>query len=158
MLNILKKRLSLLFYTLLLSACGGSGGETQSPVVVDSVIDSAVESISTEEAPLAIHELVATRDFSFTTKTEIEVEIVLNDYQDQRAYVSIYSIYQRLDSGRYYPDSASKVIDGGLLQGEFRQAFIGLNNQQHYLAEVWLYDGSDPLQKELFLNNSDLTW
>jgi hypothetical protein len=153
MLNLLRKRSSLLFFPLLLSGCG-SGGETENSVVVDS----SVEQKPAEAEPLEMNALVAEANFRFTTKTNVQVKITLNDYQDQRAYVSIYSGYHHLDSGRYYPDSATKIIAGALQKGMFSQAFIGLNNQQQYLVEVWLYDGSEPLQKELLLNNSQLTW
>jgi len=157
MLNILKKQFSLAFCSLLLSGCG-SGGETESLVSVDPAPVAPDIEPAAEEVPLEMRELVAAQDFSFTTKNNIQVDIALNDYQDQRAYLSIYSVYQRLDSGRYYPDSASRVIGGALQRGMFEHVFIGLNNQQQYLIEVWFYDGREPLQKVLPVNNKQLRW
>ena len=76
----------------------------------------------------------------------------------QRAYVSIYRKYQLLDSGRYYPDSTSRVIAGALQNGIFKQSFIGFNNQQKYLIEICFYDARVPIQRELLLKNNHLIW
>ena len=143
----------------MLNACGGSDGGSEN---VEAIIESPnetvseIESVSVEQALQEMDSLVATQDFSFTTKDNIEVIVELND--DQRAYISLYQEYQQLDSGRYYPDSASLVISGALQNGLFKQSFIGLNKQTQYLLEVWFYDGSEPLQQELIVDDNQLIW
>ncbi|MFT6926261.1 MAG: hypothetical protein ACJAZP_001871 [Psychromonas sp.] len=164
MLNTILKPFTLLFFCLLLNACGGSGGESESASnilessneTVSVVEPVAVESFVVEEGQLQIDYLVAAQDFSFTTKETIEVIVELND--DQRAYISVYKDYQLLDSGRYYPDSASRVMGGALQNGSFTQSFTGLNKQSQYLLEVWFYDGSEPLQQEIYVDNNQLIW
>jgi len=159
------KPFMLSLFCLMLNACGGSGGGSEDAANVISESPEAtltetvdIEPVAVEQALPAMRDLVAAKDFTFTTKNNIQLQLTLNDYQQQRAYVSLYSAYQKLPSGRYYPDSASRVIGGALQSGTFEQSFIGLNNQQQYLIEVWFYDGREPLQKELLVNNKQLIW
>lgn len=150
------KRIIFVFFSLILSACGGSGGGNDESLneQISEAVKVGAEPV--EEVVLDMDSLVAAQDFSFTSKNRIQVSLELNDYENQPAYVSIYRKYQRLDSGRYYPDSTSRVIAGALQKGVFKQSFIGVNNKQKYLLEIWFYDARAPIQKELILNNDQL--
>lgn len=161
MLNIISKAFTLLLLSLMLSACGGSGGGSESATSVISETPEPIadiQPVEAEQSVIEMQELVAADGFTFTTKNAVQLQLALNDYQQQRAYVSLYSAYQQLPSGRYYPDPASRVIGGALQNGTFAQSFIGLNNQQQYLLEVWFYDSREPLQKELSVKNKQLLW
>ena len=143
MLNNILKLFSLLLLVLL-SACNS---ETKT-----SKNSNESAFISAEQAQLAMQKLVVADDFTFTTKNTIEVRLDLSEYQNQRAYISLYSHYQALNSEDYYPDPTSRVLSGALVGNIFSQSFIGFNNQQQYLLEVWFYDGRNPLQKVLILD------
>ncbi|NRA54068.1 MAG: hypothetical protein HRU23_07985 [Gammaproteobacteria bacterium] len=133
--------------TLSLISCGGSD-------------DSAANSSSAEQsadAVLDINQLVAANDFSFTTKSTIEVEIDLAQYSDQRAYLNIYRSYQLLDSGQYYPDPASRILASALTDGKINHSFIGLQQQGEYLIEIWRYDGQQPHQQTVTVVDNRLT-
>ncbi len=71
----------------------------------------------------------------FTSKQSIDVSISLSEYKAERAYISVYSNYQLLASGRYYPDASSRTIAGTLQQGEFENSFLALNKQAKFLIE-----------------------
>lgn len=158
MLNKYIKLISLLFFSLSVSGCGGSGGgdSTENGKNTEERNNEVyvVEAESTTEPRLTIDALVAAEDFTFSNKNNIQILLELT--VEQRAYVSVYSKYQLLDSGNYYPDPVSKVVAGALQDGIYKESFTGLNNQQQYLIEVWFYDGSDPLQKELLVNDNRL--
>lgn len=147
-------------WAVMISACGGGGGDSgsdnnTSPPPADNTI------IEQEETPDPIAELknlVIDDDFSFTTKEQVSLTVSLDEYAGQRAYVSLYSDYRQLPSGEYYPVADSRVIAGNLQQGEFNQVFTHLKQQQNYLAEIWLYDLSPPLQRELTLKENTLSW
>lgn len=149
MVNTIIQRISLLLFSLIVSGCGGSGGG-------DAQENAELQAQPAAEA--AMDSLVAAEGFAFTSKQQIQVRLALSAYQDQRAFVSVYRAYQYLDSGRYYPDSASRVISGPLQSGIFNASFTALDKQQQYLVEVWFYDGREPLQNELSVNNKQLIW
>ncbi|MFQ3175149.1 MAG: hypothetical protein ACI93H_000131 [Psychromonas sp.] len=156
MLNTILKPFALLFFCLMLNACGG---ESDGTISFDNGSTAAdIESAAVAKAKLAIDSLVAAEGFSFTTKETIEVIVDINADPLQRTFVSVYRDYQQLASGRYYPNSDSRILDGELQNGIFKQSFIGLNNQQQYLLQVWFNDGSDPLEQELSVNNNQLIW
>jgi len=128
---------------LSLISCGGGGSD-------DSASNSGSVDQSIDEA-LNINQLVAANDFSFTTKSTIEVAIDLAQYSDQRAYLNIYRSYQLLDSGQYYPDPASRVLASALTEGKINHSFIGLHQQPEYLIEIWRYDGQLPQQQTVMV-------
>ena len=159
MLNTSMKLISLLLFSLILGGCGGAGGSAESTENKESAAgEPLVFAEPVEQAVLEMDSLVAAEDFTFTSKNQIQVLVELSAYQELRSYVSLYREYQQLDSGRYYPDPASRVISGVLQNGIFAQSFTGLNNQQQYLIEVWFYDGREPLQKALSVNENQLLW
>lgn len=157
MLNTTMKLSNVMFFLLLVSGCGGSGGGSSvapEQVATDQVID--VEPELVEPTSLAMADLVANEDFTFANKNQIDVLLDLPEYNTQRGYVSVYKAYQQLDSDRFYPDSTSRVISGALVNGLFEQSFASINNQQQYLIEVWFYDGQEPVQKVLALTGNQL--
>lgn len=145
-----------------LMGCGGGGGDTppasipedETPVIEDPV------TVLPEEASVAISELKASEDFTFTSKEEVEVSLDLaNEVDtDTRAYVSVYSDYTLLDSGDFYANGSSRVVSGSLEDGQFSSAFISLDGQDTYLIEIAYYTGEAPLQKEQTVTDNSLTW
>jgi hypothetical protein len=143
--------------SLFIYGCGGSeGGSSSNEDSQASVVESSEEAVLI--ATVEMDDLLAEEDFNFTSKNQIEVSLSLADYQYERGYISIYSGYQQLDSGDYYPDSTSRVIAGAVVAGEFAQSFVSSTNNQQYLLEIWSYDGQPPMQKELFLQDNKLIW
>ncbi|WP_019614121.1 hypothetical protein [Psychromonas ossibalaenae] len=166
MFNIEVKTTLGLVVSFVLLGCGGSGGgETNAAVpavasasnVQAASADTSVE-VEVEKTAMQMSSLVADPGFNFTSKKQIQVALNLSEHQDQRAYVSVYRKYKRLESGSYYPDAASRVLGGVLQDGLFNSSFVGLNKQSAYLIEVWFYDGTEPLQKEWLVNGAALTW
>jgi len=137
-----------------LNGCGG-GSSKEAPSQPTSAEKPTAQ---TQQPVFDINNLIAAPDFSFTTKSEITVNLVIEQYQDQRSFVNIYRHYQQLDTGAYYPSPASRVVAGALSNGTFIHSFIGLNQQQRYLVEIWSFDGLPPLQRELTVNNNQLSW
>lgn len=168
MLNNTLKMITLCLFPLLLTACGGGGGGSSSADInvtdssntsIDNAEITTTEAIeSVQTLSLEMDDLVATEDFSFTSKQKVQVFLELTDLQQERAYVSIYSNYMLLDSGRFYPDSSSRVISGALDAGTFSESFTAVKQQSEYLIEIWFYDGSEPQQEVITLTNNELIW
>ena len=131
-----------------LSGCGGGDDSSEEVVVTPVPVDPVAD----------INALVASPKFSFTTKTKIAVNIDIVQNDNQRNHVNIYRDYQLMDDLRYLPNPASRVVSGSLVNGKFTHSFIGLNQQQQYLIEIWTFDGRAPLQRAITVNNNQLTW
>ena len=168
MQTLTSKTAILFILSALVTACGGGGGNgggasvdtnvEADPVLPVVVIDNSLGGAASTKATVTMQELVAADDFLFTNKQSIQVSLSLSEYEEQRAYISVYGDYQQLPSGRYYPDSNSRTIAGTLQQGEFESSFIALNQQATFLVEIWFYDGQDAIQKEITLANNKLSW
>jgi len=172
----------IIVFTFSLIGCGGGGGDSKSSsggsvapsddtetseVDGDKVVAVEVEEVYVEappEATVEMSELVASNDFSFTSKAEIEVNLDLSEeltssgQSDLRAYVSVYSDYTLLSNGQFYADSSSRVVAGELNDDQFTSTFTSLQDQSSYLIEVWFYNGDQPLQKEQQIDHDTLIW
>ena len=157
MINTQIQLMTVAVLSLFIYGCGGSdGGSSSSGGTQDLVVEPSQESVLV--ATVEMDDLLAEEDFNFTSKNQIQVSLALTNYPYERSYVSIYSEYQQLDSGDYYPESTSRVISGVLTEGKFVQSFVSSINTQQYLLEIWSYDGQPPVQKELFLQENKLIW
>lgn len=156
------KFLFLLYLSQCLVACGDSSKGDSSEGDNSAQIPEDIINVQIPEETIdpieQMNTLVASADFNFTSKSNVSVKIELVEYQQERTFVSLYSDYQRLESGLYYPRSESRLLAGQLENGSFEQDFIKLTQQQSYLVEVWFYDHRPPLQKEIMIIDNTLTW
>jgi hypothetical protein len=158
------KMTSLWLITFILLGCGGGGSSSDNgskvatPAAQTPSENIEIEPEAKEEEVVDIQSLIIADDFTFTMKENVQVNITLSEYINERAYVSVYQRYQLIDSEQYYAIADSRVLGGALTQGEFNQSFVTLNNQEEYLVEVWFYDNRAPLQRVLYANNNSLTW
>lgn len=158
------KTMSLFIISSMLFSCGGSSSDDNPTDVIDT---SEVDSISSEENQAStevlppdktMQSLVAPSDFLFINKENVTATIISPEHKAQRAYISVYTDYQQLPSGRFYPDGNTRIISGSLIEGQFEEFFISLKEQPSYLVEVWRYDGQDALQKEVYIHDNKLIW
>jgi|GEM_PF-1688328 len=147
-----------------LNGCGGGGEEKASGAVNtpvpqnDTSANSSDGDNSSETEQLDINELVAEPDFSFTTKSQVSLTVNISVQQQERRHINLYTQYQKLDNGNYYPDPNSRIMRGVMHGGHYDSTFINTTSQQSYLIEVWNDDLSFPLQQELTLVNNNLSF
>jgi len=165
------KNITILVLLSTLIGCGGGGGggaatPPASTVIVENneTVVNTVEVVQVADTELPMSELIASADFTFTNKQQINVALDLsellavNNQTGQRAYVSIYGDYQLLPSGEIFPQASSRVLAGDLINGQFNHAFIAMNNQNEYLIEVWFYNGQPAIQKQEKVIDNRLSW
>jgi len=115
-------------------------------------------------ANIEMDELVASDDFTFSSKETITVALdlsdtlALNGQSELRARVAIYSEYTLLSNGQFYPTAKKQVIAGDLDNGQFNSSFTRLKGQSMYLIDVWFYNGDLPIQLEKTIVANTLTW
>jgi len=137
-----------------LNGCGGGGEETPS---VAAITPEPQTDNSADSEELDINALIAEPDFSFTTKSQVALTVNISAQQDERRHINLYSQYQKLDNGNYYPDPNSRIIRAVMHNGHYESTFTNTTSQQSYLIEVWRDDLSFPLQQELALVNNNLS-
>ncbi|RJG42474.1 hypothetical protein [Motilimonas pumila] len=156
--------LALFLMTLIsLSACGGGGGGSnpddvsnaneiaeELPTVTTAPTDDIVNDSATD-----IQDLIVNEDFNFTAITEKNITLRYTDLEGTRAYVSVYSEFTELSTGDFIPVASSRLVSGPLINGQFSAVMSALP-EQHYLVEVWQYQGQTPLQH--LISGEDLNY
>ncbi|MDN3682918.1 hypothetical protein QWZ04_21670 [Vibrio tapetis subsp. quintayensis] len=145
------KNLTLsLMITPLLVACGGGGesGGTSTPAAPIAPI-AAVSQTS---------DLVAPEGFDYNPIESRTLTVDLSASRSQRAYLSVYTRYVEINGGVKVPDYGSRVAATQLDNGKASIDLTIADSQDNVLAEVWFYDGSDPLQQEFSTNQTSWYW
>ncbi|MGR6859212.1 hypothetical protein [uncultured Aliivibrio sp.] len=153
----MKKVIIVTMASLFLMACGGesgsggsssgdSGGGNASPAVID------------QPEPIKTQDLVAPDGFSFNPVTAQSLTINLSGTLAPRTHLSIYSEYKEGQNGSFIVNYDSKVIDSAVVNGHLFIEFSLAQSQSTIVAEIWSYDGSEPLQRKFEIDNNTLVW
>lgn len=149
-----------------LTGCGGGGGDeggstggstgsvgTSTPVSSGSDVAAVSE---TEVELRTMSELSIPDGFSFNPVMGHQFDVDLSALSTDRAYISIYSEFTQNDDGSYTPNYNSRVTSSSLSAGIASLDFCISEAQNQVLAEVWYYDGSEPIQQTF--TQSDNAW
>lgn len=164
-MNTLTKTSSILA-VLVLTACGGGGGGSDSSsgaAQVDTPVassDSTVtETAASVQAPLrSMQDLAVPDDFDYNPTQSVDVLVDISNISTQRAYISVYSEFQESTDGTLTPDYAYRVANGALSSGKGEITITYAQEYTSLLAEIWFYDGTEPMQRVITRNNSDITY
>ncbi|MCK6263626.1 hypothetical protein KP803_10115 [Vibrio sp. ZSDE26] len=147
----------ILIITSFLCACGGGGGGSDSSSgsgsgSVDSpsaTIVATDDSNAPENATVAqrtMSDLNVPEGFSYNPVMGHQFDVDISSYTTERAYISIYGAYATNQDGSYTPNFNSRITSSTLDDGTASLDFCISDSQSMVLAEVWFYDGSDPIQ------------
>ncbi|WP_264877237.1 hypothetical protein [Vibrio agarivorans] len=147
-----------------LIGCGGGGGGSAAPAqaaedTAEAVAEETTEVVEEVESVVestaqSMQDLVIPDGFSFDPITEMNIDIDISNLSTQRAYVSIYSEYEETDSGTLAPSGDHKLAGQALEAGMGNIDIVYADGVEKVLAEIWFYDGSDPIQKELTIDDN----
>ncbi|GAD89330.1 hypothetical protein VHA01S_019_00070 [Vibrio halioticoli NBRC 102217] len=144
-----------------LIGCGGGGSDSsEGPQTDSSAIETPIANDDTtlvEEIPVpksapetatlrSMQDLTVPADFDYDPTRSKSLIVDIGGFSTERAYISLYSQYKTTDDGRYIPDYSYRIANSSLTKGA---AEIDITYAQQYsslLAEIWFYDGSEPLQ------------
>ncbi|MGF1719302.1 hypothetical protein L4D20_04555 [Vibrio kyushuensis] len=165
-MNIKWTALSIVFA---LTACGGGGGGEgggSSSSTGSSGSGSAgststiIEESSTESAVVArtMQDLVVPDDFSYNPVMGHHFDVDISAYSSQRAYISVYGQFTVNQDGSYKPDFNSRITSTSLDNGTASLEFCISDSQSSVLAEIWFYDGSDPIQHQFTTAQNQWIW
>ncbi|MGC9402892.1 hypothetical protein ACP43V_10600 [Vibrio genomosp. F10 str. 9ZC157] len=154
--------LSLSFFLL---ACGGGGDGGSPPTNKTITTEEQGESAGSAgfiENTLAVQrttqDLSIPDGFSFNPVVEYTFDVDISGYSTQRAYVSIYGNYVPLQDGSFVPNFNSRITSSSLDNGKAALEFIISDSQSSVLAEIWFYDGSDPIQYQFTPSQNSWIW
>ncbi|MDR9827876.1 hypothetical protein RCJ22_19965, partial [Vibrio sp. FNV 38] len=148
-------------FTLIGCGGGGGGGSTSAPqetaeetpleieetVEIEAADEEVVETVVATTRTM--EDLIIPDGFSFDPVTEMNIDIDISNLSTQRAYVSIYSEYDTTESGLLAPSGDHKLAGQSLENGLGNIDIVYADGVEKVLAEIWFYDGSDPIQKEI---------
>ena len=165
------KTLCALFVLAQLTACGGGDSDssatnsTNQPTVAPTAPPSAAPTPTATPEPTPVvnvalntTDIIAPADFDFTPINSVSVQVDLSQYSQQRAFFSLYQQYQTTTAGMITPLYASRIVASPLIAGKLTTQIQVAKDQQTVLAEVWFYDGSEPLQRTLTISQGQLIW
>ncbi len=165
---------ALILFTL--SACGGGGASDTAKESVSNATTATTEpslaptgspspepispepTMEPELTEQTTKALIAPADFNFSPDRQVTLQVALDELIDQRAYFSLYQDYYQHQDGSFSPNYASRVVASALSQGKLDISLSLGKAHTSYLAEIWFYDGRDPLQQIISVEQNRLTW
>ncbi|PMK03217.1 hypothetical protein [Vibrio sp. 10N.261.55.A7] len=156
---------SVLISALVLSlvGCGGGGGgegsSTATPAAASPASSETAASESFVETVVqrSMSELSIPDGFSFNPIKDHSFDVDISNFSTQRAYVSVYGEYSEDSDGTIQANYSSRIASSALSSGVAELNFCIADSQQMLLAEIWFYDGTDPLQVVIPASQTDWT-
>ena len=138
-----------------LAGCGGggSGGSSADGDGNQPPSTSVPQEPSTPEpsvTPLTTAEIEAPEGLTFTSAFAMDLSVNLEQYQQQKAYVSVYSDYRQTENNQWQINYNSRVLGSSVNNGVFNKALTLPQHLEKVLVQVWFYDTSiEPLTREV---------
>ncbi|USD67857.1 hypothetical protein [Vibrio sp. SCSIO 43136] len=151
-MNTFKQTSMSFIVTLGLVGCGGGGGGGSASAPTPTPVSPAPSAIEVTT------DLVAPNDFSYDPRQEATLNVDLSSSFNQKAYLSVYRVYDESAQGILAPDYGSRIVAMPLKDGKATAQITLAQSDETLLAEVWFYDGSEPLQLELDAQQSEWYW
>lgn len=129
------------------SSAAGNGGQPPSAPATSTPEPSTPEPSVT---PLTTAEIEAPEGLTFTSAFAMDLSVNLEQYQQQKAYVSVYSDYHQADNNQWQINYNSRILGSSVNNGVFNKALTLPQHLEKVLVQVWFYDTSiEPLTREV---------
>lgn len=143
-----------------LAGCGGGGSGGSSADGDGNQPPSAPETSTPETSipepetpsvkPLTTADIEAPEGLTFTSAFAMDLSVNLEQYQQQKAYVSVYSDYHQADNNQWQINYNSRILGSSVNNGVFNKALTLPQHLEKVLVQVWFYDTSiEPLTHEV---------
>ncbi|WP_070966593.1 hypothetical protein [Vibrio sonorensis] len=136
-----------------------NSGNSQGTIVSqssESIVNEQPEIVLTSQRRMV--ELSVPTDMDYSNVKDETITVDISALTTQRAYLTLYSQYTRNQDGSYKADYSSKLTSSSLNSGKATLSFSTRQGDNGLLAEVWFYDGSSPLQKEISYSSPSWIW
>jgi hypothetical protein len=165
----MNKRYNFIVLGALLSACGGGGSESSTlspPVVVSepivivvidpernelAVTEFSLEENSPSKASTVItssaqtsHEIVVPNGFSLASQRLFNLQINRSKEDNQAAYLSLCSDYQKHSNGSYTINYDSCLLRTSLRDIDYKAVITVTNDTKGLVAALWFMDERKP--------------
>lgn len=162
----MKRIMTIASISVLLSACGGSGGSGENPgsaLVVPEVEDLAT-TVDTADlglpelgaalaGPVDTSDLNVSEEFAFNTARTIDIDFDLQNARDKPASVSICTGYEP-EGDAFDVDYASCGVQGEMADGVFSHQMEVTNEFDSVMGVVWFRDASmQPMYQEFHVDD-----
>ena len=141
---------------LALAACGGGDSSNGGSSNEGSSTPPPVAFVESDEAP-SMHDLVVPQGFDYSPVKSSTLSVDISSFSTQRAHLSLYKQFEEDSSGNYKASYSSKVASIPLQDGKAVFEFNVSDSQGDLLAEIWFYDGTEPIKQVITAKDSNLT-
>ena len=161
----LTMKLASLCACAVLAGCGGGSGggddtnNTPTPTQqADEVVEQEIAPVAEVQTTRTMQDIIVPDGFSYDPVRDLVLNVDISTLSTDRAYISVYSQYQIDDNDRYNADYNTRVASSALVAGK---GVLPLTYTEQYptlLAEIWFYDGNDPIQKIITAQDTDFIY
>ena len=133
-----------------LAGCGGGGSGGSSADGDGNQPPSTSVPQEPSVTPLTTAEIEAPEGLTFTSAFAMDLSVNLEQYQQQKAYVSVYSDYHQADNNQWQINYNSRILGSSVNNGVFNKALTLPQHLEKVLVQVWFYETSiEPLTREV---------
>lgn len=127
------------------SSAAGEGGQPPSAPAT-----STPEPSTPSVTPLTTAEIEAPEGLAFTSAFAMDLSVNLDQFQQQKAYISVYSDYRQSENNQWQINYNSRVLGSSVNNGVFNKALTLPQHLEKVLVQVWFYDTSiEPITREV---------
>ncbi|UTW46930.1 hypothetical protein [Bacterioplanoides sp. SCSIO 12839] len=132
------------------SSTAGDGGQPPSAPETSTPVTSIPEPETPSVTSLTTAEIEAPEGLTFTSAFAMDLSVNLEQYQQQKAYISVYSDYHQADNNQWQINYNSRILGSSVNNGVFNKALTLPQHLEKVLVQVWFYDTSiEPLTREV---------
>ncbi|OEE66944.1 hypothetical protein A1OO_14360 [Enterovibrio norvegicus FF-33] len=184
----MNRLLSITSLITLLTACGGGGdggdavsvtttddsGAFENPIAAGTLEDAnepetlgmqvdnsgGLANIPTtvSSSATSMSATVVPDGFSYNPVLEQLFVVDIRGYSVSPAYITVYGEFTENDDGTFTAHYNSQIVAASLENGQTTLNYVSSDSQFYVLAEVWFYDGTNPVQKRIPNTESSWVW
>lgn len=130
--------------------CGGGGSSSPGDGNQSPSASTPEPSTPPSETSFTTADIKAPEGLAFTSAFAMDLSVNLDQFQQQKAYISVYSDYRQSENNQWQINYNSRILGSSVNNGVFNKALTLPQHLEKVLVQVWFYDTSiEPIIREV---------